>query len=82
MAAKQRKEASGHMARATKAKYEEILDEILDSIAEHVDSLPEEKKKRVIKAIRAYSLDAPRRLSKTGLPRNGTVRSPGRSRPR
>ncbi len=70
------------MSRATKTKYEQILDAMLDSIAEHVESLPKEKRKRVIKAIRAYSSDTPQPPSKTRLPKNGSGRSQGRSRPK
>jgi hypothetical protein len=70
------------MATATKSKYEEILSEMADSIAEHLESFPEQKRKRIVKAIAAYSFDAPKRPAKTVLPKNGTNRSQERSRPK
>jgi hypothetical protein len=70
------------MGKVTKPKYEEILDAMLESIAEHVESLPEDKRKRVIKAIRAYSFDAAQQPSKTQPPTNGNARCRERSEPR
>ena len=59
------------MATVTKSEQERIINGMLDSIADHVESLPPDRKKRAIKAIRAYSFDAPKRPSKTQPPKNG-----------
>lgn len=66
-------------AQDTATKYEQILDEMAESIAEHLESFPEQKRRRIIKAIAAR--DAPQRPSKTVPPKNGTNRSQARSRP-
>jgi hypothetical protein len=70
------------MVTATKSKYEEILDEMADSIAEHIESFSEQKRKRIIKAITSYPFDAQKRPSKTVPPKSGTNRSQGRSQPK
>lgn len=38
------------MATATKTKYEETIDEIMDGIAKHLSSLPEDEIRKRIKA--------------------------------
>jgi len=45
------------MATTTETKYEEIVDEMAESIARHLESLPEPERNRRLKAIAAYSFD-------------------------
>jgi hypothetical protein len=58
------------MATATKSKYEQILEEMADSIAQHLESFPQQKRRRIIKKIAAHSFDAPKRPSRTVPPKN------------
>jgi hypothetical protein len=53
------------MATATKNKYEETIDEIMDGIAEHLSSLPEDERRKRIKAAASYSFEPQPRRSKT-----------------
>ena len=68
------------MATATKSKHDQIVDEIMDSIEEHLDSLPEVERGIRIKDAASYSFDVRRPLAKTSTPRNGTGRSRARRR--
>ncbi len=70
------------MATEKKSKYDRILDEMMDSIASHLESLPEKERRRRIKAVATYSFDAPRQHPRTSTLRNGTARSLKRSRVR
>jgi hypothetical protein len=63
------------MATATKTKYEETIDEIMDGIAEHLSSLPEDERKKRIKAAASYSFEPRPRLTRTSTRRSGTGRS-------
>jgi len=45
------------MATATKTKYEETIDEIMDGIAQHLSSLPEGERRKRIKAAASYSFE-------------------------
>jgi len=38
------------MAKATKSKYEETIDEIMDGIAQHLSSLPRDERRNRIRA--------------------------------
>jgi hypothetical protein len=68
------------MATATKSKYEQIIDEIMEGMAEHLDSLPEAERRKRITDAASYSFDARRPHSKTSIPKNGTGRSHARRR--
>ena len=63
------------MATATKTKYEETIDEIMDGIAKHLSSLPEDERRKRIKAAASYSFEPQPRRPKTSSRRNGTGRS-------
>ena len=63
------------MATATKTKYEETIDEIMDGIAKHLSSLPEDERRKRIKAAASYAFEPQPRRSKTSTRRNGTGRS-------
>jgi hypothetical protein len=43
------------MATATKTRYEQTIDEIMDGIAMHLSSLPEDERRERIKAAASYS---------------------------
>jgi len=63
------------MTIATKTKYEETIDEIMDGIAKHLSSLPEDERRKRIKAAASYSFESQPRRSKTSTRRSGTGRS-------
>jgi len=66
------------MAATTKAKYDEIVDEIMDTIAEELETLPEEERQRRINAAASYSF-APQQPAKSSPRRNGSGRFPKES---
>ncbi len=49
---------------STKNKYHEILDEMADSIAEHLESLPEGERNRRLKVLASSSFGARKRLAR------------------
>jgi hypothetical protein len=63
------------MATATKSKLDETIDEIMDGIAKHLSSLPEDERGKRIKAAASYSFEPQPRRSKTSTRRNGTGHS-------
>jgi len=63
------------MATLPKTKYEETIDEIMDGIAKHLSSFPEDERKKRIKAAASYSFEAQPRRSRTSTRRTGTGRS-------
>jgi len=52
------------MTNATKTKYEEILDGMVDDLTDHLESLPKEERIKRVKAVAAYSFDAPQRSAR------------------
>ena len=60
---------------ATGTKNVDALDAMVDSIAEHLESLPAEEQRTRIKAFVSRRSSKPRPASKTLIPRNETVRS-------